>query len=247
MENTCQLTLNPTDVNLLGEVTDKMPKDNTIFRSTTRLYTNFHDGEHNQDRVINAVKTTLHGVSVSLEKFITDDFFVEAILKGGDAVDFGVPANRNITWHVRVPDLDPSDIKWGRKLVSHPKAFIKRIALVLAEDGTMCIDVDVELRLSNGIAKRLFSESTDTKEYRGKKATISAINNLVTGCKYLFFDKLQRALKTTPGVEIEDMCDILTVEIRGDDHSECLERLLYNVEDESMTSKIWEASLDKIG
>jgi len=221
---------------------------NIVFQSRTRLYTNFHCGEHKEQYVLDKVKEISAALITALPKLLTDDLFIEGALNGGDIIDHVAAPNRAVCWPVKVKELTKDNAKWCLKLFKSPKSYLKKVHALFDNEGTLSIDIDTRLSVSEAILEKLIGGAKNAELFKEQKCFLHVVYNTVSAAKYILISKLCSALKTCPGLDMEDVCDLYLTEIKAVDESKDFERYVYELDEEStaLYKKLWELSVDKI-
>lgn len=224
-----------------------MKENNVIFSSKTRLYTNFCFEEPKEEYVVTRAKACVSRLLGELSAILSDDAFIEGILDGGDSIDLGFTPNIKTKYTLNLARLDSSFVKWLKKIYQAPSLYIKSIDLVEDVDGSLAIDVDTKLKIPIQRLKEL-TESSD-EDFNSKATKLKALYNVVVSAKYLIFKRLQQSLRLSPGIEIEDVCDVHLIEYKIDEETKTFHRHNLQVKLENSTVKVhWKlATRDLIG
>lgn len=220
---------------------------NTVFQSKTRLYTNFHAGEHNENFVLSKVKDAIADAMHLLANRLTDDLFVEAVLSGADITpdDDVVLTNEQTYWKVVAGDLTRESANWCLKLFKSPQYYLKSVSGVYTKDGRLCLDMYTDMTLQKNVSKKIFSATTDAADFKSKKTFLYAIFNTITAVKYLFIRLLRRLLSSNPGIGIEGINDVYSVSVAAIDGRMEFERVISNIVEPETIKDIFEMSPDK--
>lgn len=219
----------------------------TVFQSTTRLYTNFHAGEHNEDKVLTGVKTTLTDTLRALQDKLTEDAFVESVLTGAAPdYDDAMVTSERLTWKVTAKYLTKENAKWVLKLFKSPQYFFRSLGGVYDSNGRLCLDILSDLTLSKNISSRVFSAIENDLDYKQKKTFLHSMFNVVAAVKYMYIHMLQKTLAMYPGIGIEGINDLYTVEVDAIDGRMEFERIISDLCESEKTKEIFELSTDKL-
>lgn len=221
---------------------------NVIFQSRTRIYTNFHSGEHKEQYVLDKVKNACESLASSLPKLLTESVFIEGALDGGDIINHEITPNRAISWPVHIKHLNKDNAKWCLKLFKNPKSYLKKVHALFDNEGTLSIDIDTRLAVSDTILEKIVNSTRNDKDFNEQMCFLHTIYNAVSASKYLFISRLCSAIRVCPGLDTEDICDLYLTEIHADPMSKEFERYVYQLDEEptSLYKKLWEMQIDKI-
>ena len=233
---------------IAGAILSAMSKftANTIFQSSARLYTNFHSGEHGELKVLSGIKTTVAETLAGMPKYLTDDAFVEAVLSGASADSDHSTTREKLGWKVNAKHLTKENAKWVLKLFKSPHYFIKSIAGAYDETGRLCLDLRADLTLATGVLIRVFSTITDDTDYLQKKTFLHATYNVVSAVKFMFMRYLSKGLRTHPGIGIDSINDVYSVEVCAIDHRQEFERVVSDVNETEKFQEVFELATDKL-
>lgn len=218
-----------------------------VFKSRTRLYTNFHCGEHNEDLVLSTTKDAISKLLEALEKLLTDSLFIDGVLSGGSVVDLGFPVNRSTSWKIAIKELDKDYAKWLIKLFKSPRTYLKKISAIFDSEGSLCLDIDVSLKLGKAMSDKIFG-TVKKDDFKRRTTYLNAMYNTISAAKYIIFKRFMELLRSSPGIEIEDICDIYLVELEASSSGEVFIRNKSNIRgaDDDKFVKLWEIPVDKL-
>ena len=212
-----------------------------VFGSITRLYTNFGVKEHKSDYVIAKCKEKIKGVLEMHKTLLTDEAFVDGILSGGDSANLGIRSDALSSYKVDVSKLDKKYVGEAKTIFQSPCDYVSTVSLVEDADGSLGIDVYMNLSLARSVFKGMFNK---TMPFEMLTNRMKSLYNVLLFSKFKLFKGLKSTLKITPGIEIEDLCDILTIEYTHDTDKKKIEKIVRPISSINNASVlIWETSV----
>lgn len=221
----------------------KKDKSCVLVQSRTRLYTNFYIGEHKEEYVVKACKMGIKNLFENIKSSLSDDDFIEGILAGASIAMLGFYPNIDSHRKVDIKLLGSHYLKWLKSIFHNPARYMKLAYIVEDIDGSLAIDMLTSVSVSPDSYKLIMDEDVNVSISR-----INALYNVIAAAKYRIFKKLQSLLATNPGLLIDDICDVYTVEhCLADNISSDTNRISKIVRPvnslESIVKTIWSAKL----
>jgi hypothetical protein len=221
--------------------------ENVIFKSKTRLYTNFHSGEHNEKYVIQTAKNMMGELIETFPATLSEDLFIEGILSGGANTQAKTISNKTPVWDVDISNLKEDYVKWLLKLFKSPKSFFKKMTAMIDGDGSLCFDVDIQVKINADLYSEIAGERCTIENFKEKRTKLHALYNTISAVKYLLFYRFVRTLKITPGVDVDDICDVYELEyIANPLQSEISKYTVAIKSSSNKYTKLWEIPMSKI-
>jgi hypothetical protein len=73
----------------------------------------------------------------------------------------------------------------------------------------------VNVKVVDRIGTRLLGKVKDEDDYTNRKYFIHALYNVISSAKYLLVSKLIGAIRQSPGITFNDICDVYLIEIKA--------------------------------
>lgn len=221
----------------------KKDKPCVLVQSRTRLYTNFYIGEHKEEYVLKACKMGIKNLFENIKLSLSDEDFIEGILAGASIAMLGFYPNIDANRKVDVKLLGGSYLRWLKSVFHNPSRYMKLAYLVEDIDGSLAIDLLTSVSVSPDNYKLIMDEDDKVSMSR-----LNALYNVITAAKYKIFKKLQSLLVVNPGLLIDDICDVYTVEYYLSDNISSdttrISKIVRPVNSlESIVKTIWSAKL----
>lgn len=179
-----------------------------LLQSRTRLYTNFYIGEHKEEYVVKACKQNIKQLFENIKLSLTDEDFIEGILSGASIAMLGFHPNIDPAKKVDIKTLGSTYILWLKSVFNSPARYMKIAYIVEDVDGSLAMDFLASISVASDKMTSMFmGESAEIGINR-----LNALYNVITAAKYKIFKKLQAMLYANPGLIIDDICDVYTVE-----------------------------------
>lgn len=212
-----------------------------MFKSITRLYTDFYMGEHKEDYVMDKCKDVLRCHNGSLDNIFTDEDFLEGILEGGSAPKIGFKTNVKTHYPIDIKNLSSEFVKWLKKFHKGKNNIVREMRIVQDRDLSLGIDVVCCMSIPSTICENIIFDNSQEII----KTRICALYNVYMSVKHKMFKTLKSKLSITPGVNVEDICDVFLVEHCIEEESGELKRKVRNISNDSQRSHkiLWSTKL----